>query len=57
MELASAPCQRAIQDAFNRGPSVVATAGVASIPFLNALKRLAVRLREKQPQQRELFKL
>ncbi len=39
MELASEQCQQAIQDAFNRGPSVVATAGVASIPFLDALKR------------------
>lgn len=39
MELASEHCRRAIQDAFDRGPSVVATAGVASIPFLDALKR------------------
>ncbi len=39
IELTSERCQRAIQDAFNRGPSVVATAGVASIPFLDALKR------------------
>ena len=39
MELCSAPFERAVQEAFDRGPSVVATAGVASMPFLNALKR------------------
>jgi len=39
MELCSAPFAQAVQDAFDRGPSVVATAGVTSIPFLDALKR------------------
>ena len=39
MELLSKPFERAVQDAFDRGPSVIATAGVAELPFLAALKR------------------
>ena len=39
MELCSEPFQQAVQHAFDHGPSIVATAGVASLPFLNALKR------------------
>lgn len=39
MELSSEPFQRAVQDAFDHGPSVVATAGLQPIPFLDALKR------------------
>ena len=39
MELCSAAFAQAVQDAFDRGPSIVATAGTAPIPFLEALKR------------------
>ena len=39
MELCSEIFQRAVQEAFDRGPSVVATASVSPIPFLNTLKR------------------
>lgn len=39
MELASTPFREAVQTAFDRGPSVVATAGVMADPFLDALKR------------------
>ena len=39
MELCSTAFQAAVQEAFDRGPSVVATAGVSPIPFLTALKR------------------
>src|SRR3989338_9144658 len=40
MELCSQPFQDAVQDAFDRGPSIVATVGIQSIPFLNTLKLL-----------------
>jgi len=39
MELCSRAFQDAVQDAFDHGPSIVATAGISPIPFLNALKR------------------
>ena len=39
MELCSATFTQAVQEAFDRGPSVVATAGISPIPFLTALKR------------------
>ena len=39
MELCSAVFREAVQEAFDRGPSVVATAGVSPMPFLTALKR------------------
>jgi nucleoside-triphosphatase THEP1 len=39
MELCSKPFEQAVQDAFDRGPSVVATVGLSPIPFLSALKR------------------
>ncbi len=39
MELCSKPFEAAVQEAFDRGPSIVATAGVAPLPFLTALKR------------------
>lgn len=39
MELCSSRFAQAVQDAFDRGPSVVATAGTAPIPFVDALKR------------------
>ncbi|MBI3011886.1 MAG: hypothetical protein HYY58_05315 [Candidatus Omnitrophica bacterium] len=39
MELCSKPFEQAVQQAFDRGPSIVATAGVAPIPFLERLKR------------------
>jgi nucleoside-triphosphatase len=39
MELCSKKFEQAVQDAFDRGPSIVATAGLSPIPFLNALKR------------------
>ena len=39
MELCSAAFQEAVLDAFARGPSVIATAGVSPVPFLDALKR------------------
>ena len=38
MELLSTSFERAVQEAFDHGPSVVATAGVTPMPFLNALK-------------------
>ena len=39
MELCSQSFQDAVQDAFDRGSSIVATVGIQSIPFLNTLKR------------------
>ena len=39
MELCSKAFERAVQTAFDRGPSIVATAGVAPMPFLDTLKR------------------
>ena len=39
MELCSKPFEQAVQQAFDRGPSIVATVGVAPIPFLERLKR------------------
>ena len=39
MELCSKLFEQAVQEAFDRGPSIVATAGLAPIPFLTALKR------------------
>ncbi len=39
MELCSKPFEQAVQRAFDHGPSIVATAGVAPLPFLEALKR------------------
>ena len=39
MELCSHAFESAVQEAFDRGPSVVATAGMSPIPFLTALKR------------------
>ena len=39
MELCSKAFEAAVQEAFDRGPSIVATAGLAPLPFLNALKR------------------
>ena len=39
MELCSAAFAKAVQEAFDRGPSIVATAGTAPMPFLDALKR------------------
>ena len=39
MELCSQLFQQAVQEAFDRGPSIVATGGLQPIPFLNALKR------------------
>ena len=39
MELCSKTFEKAVQEAFDRGPSIVATAGVAPMPFLSALKR------------------
>ncbi|MBI4342682.1 MAG: hypothetical protein HY599_04890 [Candidatus Omnitrophica bacterium] len=39
MELCSEPFRQAVQEAFDRGPSVIATAGISPIPFLHALKR------------------
>jgi len=39
MELCSKSFERAVQDAFDHGPSVVATAGLTPLPFLDALKR------------------
>ena len=39
MELCSKPFAQAVQEAFDRGPSIVATAGLAPIPFLTTLKR------------------
>ena len=39
MELCSPAFAQAVQEAFDHGPSIVATAGTAPIPFLEALKR------------------
>ena len=39
MELCSTLFEQAVQQAFDRGPSIVATAGIAPLPFLEALKR------------------
>lgn len=39
MELCSAKFTQTVQEAFDRGPSIVATAGLAPIPFLTTLKR------------------
>ncbi|MBI1991711.1 MAG: hypothetical protein HYS71_00525, partial [Candidatus Omnitrophica bacterium] len=39
MELCSKPFEQTVQQAFDRGPSIVATASVAPIPFLERLKR------------------
>jgi len=39
MELCSRVFQAAVQEAFDRGPSIVATAGISPKPFLTALKR------------------
>ena len=39
MELCSPPFQDAVQEAFDRGPCIVATVGIQAIPFLNTLKR------------------
>ena len=39
MELCSPRFEQAVQEAFDRGPSIVATAGLASLPLLNALKQ------------------
>lgn len=39
MELTSKPFEQAVQHAFDRGPSVVATAGLQPHPFLTRLKR------------------
>jgi hypothetical protein len=39
MELCSQPFQQAVQEAFDYGPSIVATGGLQPIPFLNAVKR------------------
>lgn len=39
MELCSKPFETAVQAAFDRGPMIIATVGVAPIPFVTALKR------------------
>ena len=39
MELCSKSFEQAVQDAFDQGPVVVATAGLATLPFLEQLKR------------------
>ena len=39
MEFCSAQFAKAVQEAFDHGPSIVATAGVAPLPFLTTLKR------------------
>ena len=39
MELCSEQFAKAVEEAFERGPSIVATAGVAPLPWLEALKR------------------
>ena len=39
MELCSKSFERAVQEAFDHGPSIVATAGLTPLPFLDALKR------------------
>ena len=39
MELCSRRFEQAVQEAFDKGPSIVATASLQPLPFLNALKR------------------
>ena len=39
MELCSSAFRQAVQEAFDHGPSIVATASLSPIPFLNTLKR------------------
>ena len=39
MELCSKRFAEAVQDAFDHGPSIVATAGIVPLPFLEAVKR------------------
>ena len=39
VELASQAFERAVQEAFDRGPSIIATAGMGPLPTVNALKR------------------
>ncbi|MBI4341081.1 MAG: hypothetical protein HY598_02220 [Candidatus Omnitrophica bacterium] len=39
MELCSKPFEQAVRHAFDRGPSIIATASVAPLPFLTLLKR------------------
>ena len=39
MELSSKVFEREVQQAFDRGPCIVATAGVGHIPFLDTIKR------------------
>lgn len=39
MELCSAQLEQALRDAFDRGPVIVATAGLAPLPFVSALRR------------------
>ncbi|MBI3996302.1 MAG: hypothetical protein HY352_01460 [Candidatus Omnitrophica bacterium] len=39
MELCSKRFEQAVQDAFDRGPTIIATAGVAPIPLLTTLKQ------------------
>ncbi|MBI2104909.1 MAG: hypothetical protein HYT90_04945 [Candidatus Omnitrophica bacterium] len=39
MEFCSSAFAQAVQEAFDRGPSIVATAGTTPLPFLDALKR------------------
>ena len=39
LELSSSALQRALREAFDRGPVMVATAGLAPLPFLTALKQ------------------
>jgi len=39
MELCSPLFQQTVQDAFDRGPSIVATGGIQPLPFLDAVKR------------------
>ena len=39
MELCSSTFARAVQEAFDRGPVIVATAGIAPLPLLETLKR------------------
>jgi nucleoside-triphosphatase len=39
MELCSRSFEQAVQEAFDHGPSIVATAGLTPLPFLDALKR------------------
>lgn len=39
MELASPAFERAVREAFDRGPSIIATAGIGQLPAITALKR------------------